>query len=104
MVAEWLRQPEYVPAALETAVRRGEARPVLALFTEDEAGTVLAQVARVHGLTALATVGPVDGDGRRAGRGARGRGKNSHGSRWWGLRDCRASVGAWVPEVRRAGA
>lgn len=55
VVAEWLRQPEYVPAALEAAVHRREARPVLALFTEEEAHTLLAQVARVHGLPALAS-------------------------------------------------
>ncbi|MBZ4417835.1 hypothetical protein [Myxococcus sp. RHSTA-1-4] len=55
VVAEWLRQPEYVPAALETTVLRREARPVLALFTEEEAHTLLAQVARVHGLPALAS-------------------------------------------------
>ncbi|MCP3137352.1 hypothetical protein [Pyxidicoccus xibeiensis] len=56
VVAEWLRRPEYVPAALETVVHRREVRPVLSLFSREEARTLLAHVARVHGLTALASV------------------------------------------------
>jgi hypothetical protein len=54
MVAEWLRRPEYVPAALEAVARRGEARPVLSLFTGDEARTLLVRVSAAHGLAVLA--------------------------------------------------
>jgi hypothetical protein len=103
VVAEWLRQPEYVPAALETAVRRGEARPVLALFTEEEAGTVLAQVARVHGLMALATVGRWDGDGpaRDAARGDAG--GDGHRAVVGGPVAVAPPWEPWVPEVRTLG-
>ncbi|WP_148282244.1 hypothetical protein [Corallococcus coralloides] len=50
VVAEWMRQPEYVPATLELGTRRGESQPVLELFTEDEARTLLTRVVQVHGL------------------------------------------------------
>lgn len=50
VVAEWMRRPEYVPAALELGTRRGESRQVLELFTEDEACTLLTRVVQVHGL------------------------------------------------------
>ncbi|RKH09352.1 hypothetical protein D7V97_16860, partial [Corallococcus sp. CA053C] len=55
VVAEWLRRPEYVPAALEAVARRSEARPVLSLFTGDEARTLLARVCVTQGLPALAS-------------------------------------------------
>ncbi|WP_439329419.1 hypothetical protein, partial [Corallococcus sicarius] len=55
VVAEWLRRPEYVPAALEAVARRSEARPVLSLFTRDEAHTLLARVCVTQGLPALAS-------------------------------------------------
>lgn len=102
VVSEWMRQPEYVPAALETTARRREARPVLALFTEDEARTVLAQVARVHGLTALARVRAVveDGSSRevevpRAGEAVRSEPAQESGGE--------APWSPWVPEVRTLG-
>ncbi|RKH44209.1 hypothetical protein D7V93_36410 [Corallococcus llansteffanensis] len=55
VVAEWLRRPEYVPAALEAVARRSEARPVLSLFSGDEARTLLARVCVTQGLPALAS-------------------------------------------------
>ncbi|WP_163998226.1 hypothetical protein [Pyxidicoccus caerfyrddinensis] len=102
LVAEWLRQPEYVPAALETAVRRREARPVLALFTEDEARTVLAQVARVHGLTELARVRTVEEEPTRKAE-ASGAGREVQAEEAPGVVAAEAPWTPWVPEVRTLG-
>ncbi|MBJ6764109.1 hypothetical protein JGU66_25325 [Myxococcaceae bacterium JPH2] len=55
VVAEWLRRPEYVPAALIHVARRQETPLVAALFSEDEARVLLARVCEVHGLTALSS-------------------------------------------------
>ncbi|WP_164018271.1 hypothetical protein [Pyxidicoccus trucidator] len=103
VVAEWLRQPEYVPAALEASVRRGEARPVLALFTEAEAGTVLAQVARVHGLTTLAPVGRADGEGPARDAAREVAGGDGHGAVVGGSVAIAPPWEPWVPEVRTLG-
>jgi hypothetical protein len=103
LVAEWLRQPEYVPAALETAVRRREARPVLALFTEDEARTVLAQVARVHGLTELARVRMVEEEVPSPESEVSGAGRDVQAEEARGAVAAEAPWTPWVPEVRTLG-
>ncbi|MBU8896483.1 hypothetical protein KRR26_12750 [Corallococcus sp. M34] len=56
MVEEWLRRPEYVPAALIHVASRRETSLVAARFSEDEARVLLARVCEVHGLTALSLV------------------------------------------------
>ncbi|AKJ02886.1 hypothetical protein ATI61_11375 [Archangium gephyra] len=53
LVKEWLRQPEYVPAALESLATRGEARAFLGRLSDEEAHALLLHVVRRYGLPAL---------------------------------------------------